>query len=607
MKNGGLNFLIGGPAGAGIEKSGSILALAFVRAGYFAFSNIEHASQIRGGNNFLRLRIGEAPHEVHSEEIDVMIALDKQTIDEHVSEVVDDGAIIYDSEMIKPAPDFDSKKIKMIGVPLKKIATEDLGNSLAENMIALGILFELVGFDIASVRNVLEKIWGKKGAEIVNLNMKALEEGGRIVKERGCEKFGIGLRGKEKKGRGIGGKKTTKNMFLCGNDALCIGAIKAGCKFVGEYPMTPSSSILHFMAAWAEKYGIVVKHTEDEIAAVNSVIGAGFAGVRGIAATSGGGFALMTEGIGLASMNEVPIVVVDVMRPGPATGLPTRTGQGDLRQVIHAGQDDPVKIVLLPGSPKECFEMGLSAFNLAEKYQLPVIICYDKYLGEGYYTVSPFDMDGLKIERGKVLNEDMLAKISDYKRYSFAKDGVSPRSLPGMKGGIHRATSDEHNEYGEICEDALNREKMVEKRMKKLEIALKELPGPELVGDKDADVTFVTWSSTVGACMEACERGGRGGRGAREDVRKRGKRHTRVGGMCACLQIKTAWPFHKKETTEILKSLKRPVLVEQNYTAQLGGLIAEQTGIVIKEKILKYDGSPMTAKYILENLKNLKT
>ena len=579
MKTGKLNFMIGGPAGSGIEKSGQIFAMSFVRGGYYAISNMEHSSQIRGGNNFLRIRIDEVPHEVHVEEIDIMIALDKQTIDEHISEVVDGGAVIFDGESLKINAEELEKEVKrdvrLIDVPLKKLATESLGNPVMANMIALGVMFGLVEFDIAGVKSVLEKAFGKKGAEIIEGNMKALEIGKKIADEKWTKDFEVK----------VTAKKNPNNMFLCGNDALCLGAIKAGCKFVGEYPMTPSSSVLHFMAAWSQKYGIVVKHVEDEIAAAISVIGAGFAGVRSLAATSGGGFALMSEAIGLASMNEVPTVFVDVMRPGPATGLPTRTGQGDLRQVIHAGQDDPIKIVLIASDMEECFRFGFEAFNLAEKYQLPVILCFDKYIGEGYFTVAPFDENGMKIERGKLLLEKDLAKNSDFKRYELTEDGVSPRSIPGQKGGVHRATSDEHNEHGEICEDADNRKKMVEKRMKKLEVALKELPPPIIIGDKDADITFVTWTSSKGACVEACE------------MLKEKKISANV------LLIRTAYPFHKKETLEILKKLKRPILVEQNYTAQLGGLIAEHTGILIEEKILKYDGRPFTAKNIIENLK----
>jgi len=578
MKKKSLSFLIGGPAGSGIEKSGQLLATTFVRGGYFVLSNMEHFSLIRGGNNFLRLRIDEVPHEVHVEEIDIMIALDKRTIDEHLNEVVDGGVVIYDNEVVGLDKSFDSGKVKMLDVPLRKLATEEVGNPITENVISLAVVLGLVGFDVNGLKQILAKIFSNKSAEIIKANEKASDIGYEIGEKHENE-FPVEM--EKKKGNG--------NMFLCGNDALGIAAIKAGCKFVGEYPMTPSSSVLHFMAKWADKYGIVVKHTEDEIAAVNSLIGAGFVGVRAITATAGGGFALMTEGIGLAAMNEVPIVVTNVMRPGPATGLPTRTEAGDLRQVIHAGQGDPVKLVLLPSDPEECFEMGFLAFNLAEKYQMPVIICYDKYLGEGYYTVPEFKTDDLKIDRGKLLSEKELAKISDYKRYLKTEDGISPRSIPGMKGGIHRATSDEHNEYGEIFEGAENRKTMVDKRMKKMELALNDLPKPLLIGDKNADITFVTWTSCKGACEEACE------------ILKQVQDDREL--KANILQIRTAWPFHKKETLEMLKKIKRAVLVEQNHDGQMGGLISEQTGVIISEKILRYDGRPMTAKFILDNLK----
>ncbi|MBD3360892.1 2-oxoacid:acceptor oxidoreductase subunit alpha, partial [Candidatus Peregrinibacteria bacterium] len=365
---------------------------------------------------------------------------------------------------------------------------------------------------------------------------------------------------------------------------VAIGAIKAGLKYVGEYPMTPSSSILHLTAKWAEKYGIVVKQPEDEIAACNSVIGAGFAGARSMAATSGGGYALMTEAIGLAGMNEVPIVVVVVMRPGPATGLPTRSEQGDLRQVIHGGQGDPVKIVLLPGDVQESFKFAFEAFNLAEKYQMPVIICYDKHMGEGYFTIPPFDESGMKVERGKLLSQKELDEIDDYKRYLRTDDGISPRVIPGMKGGIHRATSDEHNEYGDIFEDAENRKLMVEKRLKKVELAKEDTFKPMVIGENNADITFVTWGSCKGICLEAVQI------------------LDRKGIKANILQIRTAWPFHTDEVKKELEGCKRPVLVEHNFTGQLGGLIAEHTGILIGEKVLRYDGRPMTAKYVLDGI-----
>lgn len=564
MKKGALNLLIGGPAGAGIEKSGKTTAISFLRGGYYVFANVEHMSQIRGGNNYLRLRIDEKPHTSHVEEIDVLIALDKQTVEEHIGEVVEGGAVIYDSEVLDLS-DVDTGKALMIGAPLKKMATDELGNAIMANIISLGIVSGLVKFDVGMIKKVLGKIFEKKGAEIIKLNEKAADMGHELA-NKWADDFHVEMRGGSAKG----------NMFIEGNDAFALGALKAGCKFVGEYPMTPSSAILHFMAKWAEKYGVVVKHTEDEIAACNSIIGAGFAGVRSLAATSGGGLALMGEAIGLAGMNEVPCVIANVMRPGPATGLPTRTDQGDLRQVIHAGQGDPVKLVLLPANAEECFYQGYEAFNLAEKYQLPVIVCFDKHLGEGYFTVPPFDESELKVDRGKLVTE----ASDDYKRYELTEDGVSPRTVPGVKGGIHRATSDEHDEYGDVTEDAPNRILMVEKRMKKIELALADCPKPELIGDEGAEITFVTWGSSVGICKEAAE----------------------IHGNANVLQIKTAYPFHTKEVKEILESVKRPILVEHNFTGQMGGLIAEHTGIIIEEKVLRYDGRPMTAKYINDKI-----
>lgn len=578
MREGNLNILIGGPAGAGIEKSGKLLTTSFVRGGYYVFGNVEHMSQIRGGNNYLRIRVDEKFRESHIEQIDILIALDFQTVEEHVDEIVEGGVIVADREALNIPEGFDFKKAKLIDVPVKKLAIEELKNPIMANVIALGFVIGLVGYDLGILKGILNKIFGKKGAEIIQANDRACQMGYDLAQQNGAAEFPVKIAPK---------KDATPKMFLMGNDAVALGAVKAGVKYIGEYPMTPSSSILHFMAKWAEQFGIVVKQTEDEIAAVNSIIGAGFAGVRAMAATAGGGFALMTEGIGLASMNEVPIVVVNVMRPGPATGLPTRTGQGDLRQVIHAAQDDVNKIVLCPGDINECFQMGFQAFNLAEKYQLPVIITYDKYLGEGYYTVPPFDEAGMKVDRGKLLTQAELDALPEYKRYLRTEDGVSPRAIPGMPGGTHRATSDEHNEYGEIFEGAENRKLMVEKRMKKVETALSELPAPELIGDPAAEITFVTWNSSKGVCLEAVER------------------LAEQGVKANIVQIKTAWPFHTKEAKEILSARKRLIMVEQNYHAQMAGLIAEHTGILIEEKILRYDGRPLIAQNILDAL-NIK-
>jgi 2-oxoglutarate ferredoxin oxidoreductase subunit alpha len=575
MKQGSLNFVIGGPAGSGIESSGRTLTLSFVRGGYYVYANVEHMSQIRGGNNFLRLRVDEAPHENHIEEIDILIALDKQTIDEHIEEMTEGGVVIYDNESLNLPDDYNFGSARPFPVALKRIATEELKNPVMANIISLGVVCGLVGFDVSLLKDVLSKIFAKKGEEVIKLNEKAADIGAEAAKQEIPEDFELKL--PKKDGR--------EDLFIMGNEAVALASIKAGCKYVGAYPMTPSSSVLHTMAKWAGKYGIVVKHTEDEIAAMNSVIGAGFAGVRAMTCTSGGGFALMTEAVGLASMNEVPCVIINVMRPGPATGMPTRTEQGDLRQVIHSGQGDPLKIVLLPSDLKDLFHMTFEAFNLAEKYQLPVIVCYDKYLGEGFFTTAPFETESLKVDRGSILSQSDLDSLPEYKRYLFTEDGISPRSIPGMIGGIHRATSDEHDEYGDITEDAENRKLMVEKRMKKLDSALNYLPKPELIGEKTAEITFVTWGSSKAVCVETSE-----------VIKEKG-----INSNVVC--IRTSCPFSKEETLEILNKSKRLILVEQNYTGQLGGLIAEHTGILIEEKILRYDGRPLTAKYVLDRIK----
>lgn len=613
-----LNILIGGPAGAGIEKAGKTLTLALVRGGYHVFANVEHMSQIRGGNNFLRIRVSDKPYGCHVEKVDIMVAFDKKTIEEHCAEMNEGGVIIFDNadecltsekRLIEKELQHACPRTQLLNVPLKKIAVEKFGNPLMANTVALGIVCGIIDFDAEILKKVLGEIFAKKSAEIIKMNEKAVDEGVKSAEkwikdfsEKGGSDFPIKLRKKLSEKNSEIAKKLSevskeKNMFLTGNDALCLGAVKAGCKYIGAYPMTPASSILHTMARWAAKYGIVVKHTEDEISAVNSAIGAGFAGARAMTATSGGGFALMTEAVGLAGMNEVPIVIVNVMRPGPATGQPTRTEQGDLRQVIHSGQGDPVKIVLLPGDIEECFEMGFLAFNLAEKYQLPVIICYDKYLGESYFTVPAANFEklkngkkiDLKIDRGKLLTQKELEKISDYKRYLLIDDGISPRTVPGMKGGEHSATSYEHCEHGEICEDAENHRLMVEKRLKKAAMAAADAPGPEVYtvagGNADKDLTFVTWGSCKAMCLEACEILAE--RGVKANV----------------LQIKTAMPFRSEKVKKILSECKRPILVEQNATGQMGGLIAEHTGIVISERILRYDGRPMTAKYIIDKIK----
>lgn len=597
-----LTWMIGGEAGFGIQSAGHIFAMCGIRAGLHVFGNAEYPSLIRGGHNSDVIRLSEKEVHIHKERLDLLLAMNKETLDLHLREIVEGGGFIYDAEAIKEEIAVP-KGVKAFNVPLKKLAVEHGKGDITRNTVGIGASLGLLDFDITILNEILEHMFGKKkGAEIVANNIAAAKAGYDYVKENYGDSFGFRLKPLKKK---------TDRMLITANDAICMGAVKAGCKFVAEYPMTPSSSILHFMAAHAKDYGIIVKHTEDEIAAMNMVVGAGFTGLRAMTGTSGGGFSLMSEAVGMAGMLEVPLVCVNVQRPGPSTGLPTRTEQGDLLFALHTSQGEFPRIVIAPGSFEESFYLAFDAFNLAEKYQLPVIILSDKHMAESVKSVDMFDMKSMKVERGKLMKQKELddlrlksetalkklkesspsdrgfggASVKDnylsvddnFLRYKFEEDGISPRTIPGLKGGIYRAATDEHDESGDLTETEENRNLMVEKRAKKLEGALKELPAPVLFGEKDADITFVSWGSPVGALKETIEL-------------------LAVEGVKAnMLQIIYMCPFHSKEIGEILRACKRTVGVEMNSEGQMCSLIAEKTGFFVHDKILKYSGRQFTA------------
>lgn len=539
------NILIGGPAGSGIESSGMLLGKSLVRAGANVFAMNEIMSLIRGGHNYNRVRFSfSEPVYCHDDRVDIVIAFDKLSLEEHKEELYENGIVI------------------------------DLSNGETyKNTVAIGIIFGLFGLELKWIEALLKETFSSKGAEVVDGNLEALAKG---VKMSGGQKFEVG-KGRAEKGR----------VFLNGNDAICLGAVAAGCKFVSEYPMTPSSSILHTMAKWASEKGLVVKHAEDEIAAMNMIVGGGFAGARTMTGTSGGGFSLMTEAVGMAGCSETPCVVVEAQRAGPSTGLPTRTEQGDLRQVMHASQGDYPRLIMAPGDVSESFEMAFSAFNYAEIFQIPVLILMDKFISESMASADAFSSKGLKIERGKVVTEVNGGEA--FKRYELSEDGVSGRTLPGTAGGMHVATSYEHDEWSSLKEDPVTRVSQMEKRMKKMDGLLAILPEPVLIGDADADVTFVAFGSTKTVLMETIGL-------------------LSADGVSAnILMIKYLAPFHTKKISEILKSSKHVILVEQNYSAQLGGVIAEKTGVLIQDKILKYDGREMDAQWVANLTKKFLT
>ena len=573
-KTNNLNWKIGGEAGYGILSAGEIFAYACAHGGLETFAYLEYPSLIRGGHNTYQVLVREDNVQSHSSRVDLLIALNKETIDRHLGELMEAGALVYDSDD-KTLRDYAcaTRQHNCFGVPMEELAKQAGGEKLMRNMVAVGASLGLVGYSFDYLTSLIERVFSKKGAKMVELNQAAAKAGYDYAYEHYGEQFDYRL--EVRPGR-------EPCMLINGNEAIALGALKAGLKFYAAYPMTPASSILHYLAAQEREYKLVVKQTEDEIAAMNMAVGASFAGVRSMVATSGGGFSLMVEALGLAGMVEAGVVVVLAQRPGPATGLPTWTEQGDLRFALHAAQGDFPRVVLAPGDPEECFYLTFLAHNLAEKYQLPVIIMTDKYLAEARQTVPFFKTEALSVERGELADTSKLSADARFARYAVVPSGVSPRSIPGQPGGMYVANSDEHEPTGLANEEAEVRVAQMNKRMRKLQTLRGEIPDPvKLYGPKQADVTLVGWGSTKGPILEAL------------------KELEREGKSVNFLQVRLLEPFPIKEIDTFLRQAKRRVLVENNYSGQLGGLIRERTGIDITDKFLKYDGRPIHPEEII--------
>jgi 2-oxoglutarate ferredoxin oxidoreductase subunit alpha len=566
MEKNRLTWKIGGKAGEGIMATGIIFAQSASRGGLHVFDITEYPSLIKGGHNTLQVRVEDREIFSQLKGVSVLIALNKESIFMHKDELSPGGGIIYDSAEI-----IDRKEIRddirLYPVPFNNIIKEIGAQTIMKNNVALGASIALIDYDFDIVAGVIGDTFKRKGEKIITENTNAAKAGYDYIKKNFPNDFNYKL-----------GKIGTRGrMLLTGNDAICIGAIKAGCKFYAAYPMTPASSILHFMAAQERRFNIVVKHTEDEISAINMAIGAGFAGVRSMTGTSGGGFCLMSEGYGLAGMLEVPIVVILAMRPGPSTGMPTWSEQGDLKFALNASQGDFPRPVLIPGDIEESFYLTAEAFNIAEKYQTPVIVLTDKNLAESHKTTDKFDTGKVMIERGQYATQDELAASSEktfFKRYRYTENGVSPRTIPGMKKGIYSAASDEHDEEGNIREDIDIRIKMMQKRQRKMDALAKEIRPPELAGKLDADVTIIAVGSTKGPIKEAM------------------MMLEKDGVFANFLQIKYLNPFPAEKVAQVIGSARKTVVVENNFTGQLADIIREKTGKNVYKKILKYDGRP---------------
>lgn len=556
--------MVGGEAGQGVQSVGFLLAKAFTRGGYHVFADQDYESRVRGGHNFYRVRVKDSRVGAIAEAVDILVALNQESIDLHLKELASDGVVIFDSEKIKDSP-ADSRSL---GIPLEKLAKEEAGEKLMSNTVALGAALALVSYDQDIVNTVLTEHFGK--GKVADSNLAAAKAG--------YERARAEYKGKP---RQLKPRAETKRMLLNGNEAISLGAIAAGCTFMAAYPMTPVTSIMEYLASKAKELNLVMVHAEDEIAAVNMAIGASYAGSRAMTATSGSGFCLMVEGIGLAGNTETPLVVINGQRPGPATGLPTRTEQGDLQFILHAHHGDFPRAVLAPATTEDAFWITVKAFNLAEKFQLPVIILTDQHLASSYTTVEPFDISKVTIDRGQ-LYSDKDGKPSEYQRHKITPSGISPRALPGLSHALTVTDADEHDEWGHLTEDAGIRTAQVEKRLRKLLSLKQEISPPQWYGPKKAETTLIGWGSTYGAIREAM------------DI----LRHD--GASVNMLHLNELWPFPAEAVADALGRSNHSYVIENNATGQLAYLIRAETGREVSGRILKYDGRPFTPPYIAE-------
>src|SRR5712691_6571620 len=571
---------IAGAAGDGLDRTGETLAHTAGRLGLHLFTYNSYQSLIRGGHTWLRLRLSEEKVDNHGDHLNVLVALNQDGIERHAREVEAGGAIIFNGSKLHCDPSLVPEGVALVPLPVTEI-TAKLGKlpAVMQNTAALGALLHLMGFDVEVAAEILSETFKKKGQEVIDQNVGVLRAGHEYAAAHARP---LGQRWKFSRKR---------RPVVTGNQMIALGAVAGGCKFYSAYPMSPASFILHWLAAHSEKVGVVVKQAEDELAVVNLAIGAGHAGVRSMCATSGGGFALMTEAIGMAGMIEAPVVVVEVQRGGPSTGIPTKTEQGDLNQVFGASQGDFPRVIIAPLETYDCFWCAAEAFNLAEKYQLPVLIISDLLVSEHPETIEPDDLRyDVPIERGELVTEWPNGN-GRYKRYANTPSGVSPRVLPGTEGAEYVAATDEHDEEGILISDVFTsppvRRKIMEKRMKKMELVLKDTKAPVLEGPADAPVTLIGWGSTGGVIREA-----------RHLLADEGIRTNQ-------LQIKYLHPFHSKEVTEILKKSKKIICVEVNYSGQFARFLRAETGITVHDKIWRYDGEPFEPRIISEEVKRI--
>ena len=568
-----ISIRAGGAAGDGIASVGEVLSRCLSRMGLHVFGHNAYQSVIRGGHVWFQARA--SPERVYSQGdgADLLYALDKQTAEVHLPSLSQGSTVVFDPEKFPIPPETVPVGVTPLAVPTLEIARKYTTQSILQNAAGLGATAYLAGIPLDTLQTTLADSFGKKKGEIVDWNVGAAADGYAYAKAHA-----------QPNAHAVAPVGPPK-LLLTGNTAIALGAAAAGLKFLAQYPMTPASSIMHWLAAHSRELGVVVKQAEDELAAINMAIGASYGGVRSMTATSGGGFSLMVEALGMAGMCEIPLVVVESQRSGPSTGLPTKTEQGDLNLMLGAGQGEFPRAILAPSTPAEAFAAMVDAFRLAEEWQTPVLVASDLHLSENLATVDATELP-LTPEIPSLFTVEPNGH--EYRRYAYTESGVSPRALPGQPGLQWIAGSDEHDEKGHLISDVKSgiphwvaeRTKMMNKRMHKLDGLRRSTPGPRREGPADAPLTFVAWGSTVATIRDA-----------RRLLAER-------GAATNLVYSPTIYPVHGDEFRALLAPSRRRLLVEANYSGQFGRLLRAETGIDFPDRLLKYDGEPFSPREI---------
>jgi 2-oxoglutarate ferredoxin oxidoreductase subunit alpha len=556
-----LHIRIGGEAGQGLETLGQMLSKAVVRGGYELLVMQSYMSRIRGGHNYFSIFTGTQEILGPGERIDLLLAFTGETVDIHRQALAEGGLIVSGQKQVDQGAPAD------LAVPFQELTKKPI----LQNVAAMGCICQLIGLQRDQAASVVRDTIGSKHGELVEENLQALDRGFEWTAGQSLS-FSAALPGPA---------RSEDRLTLNGNQAIALGAMAGGANFCSFYPMTPSTGVALSLIAHAQELGIVVEQVEDEIAAINMGLGASFAGARSIVPTSGGGFALMSEGISLAGMTETPILIVLAQRPGPATGLPTRTEQGDLNLAIFSGHGEFPRAVLAPGTPEECFHLAHLGLNLAEGYQTPVILMTDEYLADSLRSVSPFDLEALPEQVAPTIGQ---GSGNQYERFALTPSGVSPRRVPGAGSELVVADSDEHTPDGHITEDHGVRTRMVDKRLAKMQGLLAEVRPPEASGPESPDMLLVSWGSTKGVMLQVAEH-----------LRQEGK-------SVASLHFSQVWPLDPQQFLARLDEAGETICLESNATGQFEALIRQQTGRSFDKSVRRYDGLPLTAAFVLEHL-----